>query len=821
MDVMSRIRRVKKMPVIVCMCVIMLLATVLPIIPAKADTERFTAEITIGFDGKAEINKYVPFGVTIENNDSDFSGRLQLIVANKANYNLMYETDISLAKGEKKTVNFACKVADNLGKVSVRMVNNKGKVVWKTMKRYTVDKTASQKIDIGILSDDFSALGYMDNIEFYDRETFKTNLVELTADNFPEDVNGLDMLEMIIISNFSTDVLTDEQIEALNLWINRGGMLVIGTGSNSSKTLSKINGHVLDVKPGKLQKYYTSFGLNYYGGTNYTSGNNGNNASDPYSDDEYVEMFEEWYRTDRDAVDDTCKEDFMYNYGLTDSDLEDDGSIPSYLEQDYYDYCFRTIYELYWDTSSWDTQNNGFYYPTVAADVLEFESDNDKRADREYNGDCETGQYDLARVYRVAEGYIALFGIDFTMNPIPNYEYSSEIMVYLISDYVLKGVIEAYEDISDTGYYSFNIGNAGNINYITNNFVEKISAAPLPPMALYILPIMAYLVSILVLYLVNRKKKKTFRLWYWYPVVALGMAVVIYCIGFSTRIIKPRVNTMSILKLNKPAAQEMNYVAVTTPSNKTCEVSFSDEYDIQLIRNINGYSYDQSDKVDMDTYRVAFRKGIDKMSVRFAGNIALSSDQFLLESIYPASRSFDVQYIVNVPSGATPAEQMIVKNNTGVDLEDVAVLQFSGNTGYSYSDMYAYSLGDIKNGASVDLSGINWNAGANKASYSYAETILSDKEKNSKVLGFFFGSLSNSYMQYRNRNTLAEYICNACENELRDDYDEHKPDAIYVIGFPKGSICRDVQFDNKYRTERTEIVIEKIYLSDMQTVEKH
>ena len=35
------------------------------------------------------------------------------------------------------------------------------------------------------------------------------------------------MLEVIVISNFSTDILTDEQIEALSLWVSRGGFLIV------------------------------------------------------------------------------------------------------------------------------------------------------------------------------------------------------------------------------------------------------------------------------------------------------------------------------------------------------------------------------------------------------------------------------------------------------------------------------------------------------------------------------------------------------------------------------------------------------------------
>jgi hypothetical protein len=302
----------------------------------------------------------------------------------------------------------------------------------------------------------------------------------------------------------------------------------------------------------------------------------------------------------------------MYEYGVYEDELEN-GTVPYYLEQYYYDYCIDKVYLYAYGLQDPDPVEYNF--PTASADVLEMETEDESET---IYGDAPGGDYTMGYIIDRGAGHIALYGIDFTMNPIPNYPDADGILRYVIRDYVLNDVIEAYENISDSGYYSYNIGNFSKQKYDIQSFLNNIAAAPLPPMALYIVPILAYLVAILVLYLVNRKKGKTFRLWYWYPVIAIGMAVVIYCIGFSTRIIKPRINTMSVLKLSSTSARELNYVAVTTPSNQTCEVTFSDEYDIQLTRQINGYSYDQSDKVDLDSYRVAFRKGIGKTSVRFA-----------------------------------------------------------------------------------------------------------------------------------------------------------------------------------------------------------
>ena len=808
----------------ILLAVLLLAGVVLPAFGVKADDSDFTAEMKVGFDNKAEILRYAPFAITMENNSSDFSGRIQLIVANKKDYNIMYETDFSIARGEKKTVTFSCKVIDNLGKVNIRLVNKKGKVVWSEIKRFNVDKSASKKIDIGILSDDYSALGYMDNLNFVDRETFQTNLVELTADNFPEDANALDMLEMIVISNFSTDILTDEQIEALNLWVNRGGVLVIGTGSNSSKTLSKIKGHVMDVNPEKMNRYTTSFGLNYYGyeAATTTTGN-GQVLKSPYDDEDFMEQFDDLFFNYRDEMDTYFLEDFMANEGLTEDDLEDDGTLPSYWEDAYYDFCAQTMYGYQYE----DVGTVTYSYPYATADVLEFsDKDSNEEMIEKIYGDNSAGEdYTLATVYQRASGYIALYGIDFTMNPVPGYANASEIIGVLIRSYVLQRVIDNYDSVSNNNYYNVNLGSAPGLSsgYGMDNLLEAYSSAPMPPLLFYLVPIIGYLVAILVLYLIGKKKKKTFRLWYWYPVLAIGVAVVVYCIGFSTRIIRPRINTATILDLEKPSAIEKNIVAVTTPSNKDCSVEFSDEYDLQLLKQLSFYG-DQSDKIDYNSYRVGFRKNIDRTRVTFTGNVALSSDQFLLESIYPTNRYFDVQYVINVPQGKSLAESLIICNNTSVDLEN-AVLVATENTNAtsSYVDAIVYRVGDWKNGQTIDFSD------GKKRDYGYNTSIaFTDRDKH-LISGALLGNLSEGFKTYTNRKNILEYLMNNIDDELRQysssssnySYKQQlTPQFVYVIGFPKESVCKDIQFDKKYRNERTEVIVEKINLSEMKQVKK-
>lgn len=821
--------RIKKSFTAAFLTLLLIALVVTPAINSSAADTDFSAAIKVGFDGRAEMSKYVPFAVSVESHTNDFQGRLQLIVGNKVNYNILYETDFSITRGEKKTVTFSCKVVDSLGRVNVRLVDKKGKTVWSQEKRFTVDKSASQKVDVGILSDDYSALGYMDNVEIAGYPGFKTNLVELTADSFPEDVNSLDMLEVIVISNFSADVLTDDQISALNLWVNRGGFLIVGTGVNSSKTLSKINGNIVDVKPNKMNRYSTTFGLEYYGSAYVNVQNTPQN--DPYSDDQFLQEFNDYYSNCREEVDRDCLQDFMSSYGISEYELDPDGTVPDYWENDYYDYCMFYYYSFYYSP----TPQTPIAYAEATADVLEFDDTTAKYYP--LYGDSPNGDYILARVYPLAEGYVAIYGIDFTMNPIPGYKHNSELIEYVIRNYVIQKVSEYYDSIANGyGYYSVNFG-YNNQSYAMDQFLEDIATAPLPPLIFYVLPIIAYMVLILVAYLVNKKKGKTFRLWYWYPILAIGLAVVIFCIGFSTRIIRPRINTMTILKLQAPAISEKNYVAVTTPSNKVCEVGFTTDYDVQLIRQINTYLYDNSDRVDLDSYRVAFRREVDQNYVRFSGNVALSTDQFLLQTVYPGTRDIKAEYVTNVSAQYAEAEKLILKNETDLDLENAIVICAGQPNSYGTTpngDTTIFRIGDWKAGETFDMTAQQWKKGQNCGTQ-LDEIAFNQSEKHT-LEGFFFGSLSDKFSQYINRKNLLEFAVNSAEDEAYANAALNAPpsnqnnyyssrhtlpdDVIYVFGFPKEPVGKEIQPNGKYRNEKTEVVVKRIYYSEMKEV-KH
>ena len=59
---------------------------------------------------------------------------------------------------------------------------------------------------------------------------------------------------MLLITDFNSETLTEEQTEAIWKWVHRGGILLFGTGARGDETLSAFSKQLLEypVSPGMV-----------------------------------------------------------------------------------------------------------------------------------------------------------------------------------------------------------------------------------------------------------------------------------------------------------------------------------------------------------------------------------------------------------------------------------------------------------------------------------------------------------------------------------------------------------------------------------------
>ncbi|MFP4698276.1 MAG: hypothetical protein ACLFMO_06180 [Eubacteriales bacterium] len=221
--------------------------------------EDIEIEVTYGFEKNFKLGKDTPIIVEIENTSKDFDGEIEIEVPKTNNEYVLYTKEINLPKDSKKQVVIPVNILSQTEEIQVRLKDNKT-VVAKEKLKISSGRLSSNTILIGVLSDDFNSLSY-----FHQQSTSnKIVLVKLDKEVLPDTVNGLEALDMIIINNYDTSSLTENQYNSLKQWLIQGRYMLIGTGPTYSKSLSVFDDEFLSGEILTSEKLETNFGYNEF-----------------------------------------------------------------------------------------------------------------------------------------------------------------------------------------------------------------------------------------------------------------------------------------------------------------------------------------------------------------------------------------------------------------------------------------------------------------------------------------------------------------------------------------------------------------------------
>lgn len=792
-----------------------------------AEDEDFKIEVHYGYNDSIQVRCYVPFYITIENTGDNFEGTVQIIIPEN-DYNVMYEKDISLAKGTKKTVVLTVPVHRYTDKVNVRIVNQKDKVVFSETEKCNV-LYSLKELNIGVLSDDFTALSYMSGQAIFSYSDITTKIYELTQETMPEDWKALQMLDAVVISDYSTDKLTQAQVEALGTWVEEGGLLLIGTGSTAGKTLSALNGNIADVKTGELKKYSTKFGYSlvsymtdsitdsdmgyYYFEISDIAADTINKLVEEYVNTvmnaqqsalagfDYDAMFYEFFELNKDTIVQLCRADFVKSFygtsSLPDSEWENYG-----VEELYY--SLSSMFEKRF-TIAWENKLAELLSATagslsfVEADVLELEVAKDGGTYTMFYG--ETAQQDklftLVTAVSKGEGYVAVAGIDFTQNPFCTYKGNSIIFTNIVKTLIGQKVYEEANEYSADYYYD------NNFDYYISNVVEMAASAYAPPVLLYVIIIGIYLILCLILFFVFKKKRKNMLLWLAWPVLSLTFAFIIYIAGFTTRTVKPELNVVVLTELDGNCEKISTYATLTMPKNKNYRLTLNKDYTVELARLYNrGYYYSSSSQNNLESYYIGFNTGLDSTEVEISNSQSLSTESFELNGTAYVEEGFEFDFAED------EAQELrgTVTNNYGVTLESAFVY---------YNGMF-YAVGDIADGETIEITNDTPSFYATRH-YRYDddyEAVFGESGDEFKMV--LLGDVSKEVKQKQMERSFYDYakyyLIYGGESGITKSY--YYYDAYYegaiLFGFPSEIRNRSVLTDDEIKENIFEMVYVKV-----------
>ncbi|WP_432409515.1 hypothetical protein [Wukongibacter sp. M2B1] len=218
--------------------------------------EKFEADVKIGFDGYVIQNGVTPIRVELKNNFEDINGKVQLLIEDKFRGNqttlyTAYSKKINIAKGSTKIINIESTFNKN-GNLFIRILDKDDNNVFEKRVQY-LNLKQPDDLYMGVFSENTDSLRYLGKTysKVSQNNGGSSYFKILEIDEYvPENYKALEMFSNIVINNFDSEKLNSGQKEALKKWVESGGLLLIGTGSNYQKTLKGLDDEInfLNVK---------------------------------------------------------------------------------------------------------------------------------------------------------------------------------------------------------------------------------------------------------------------------------------------------------------------------------------------------------------------------------------------------------------------------------------------------------------------------------------------------------------------------------------------------------------------------------------------
>lgn len=226
-----------------------------------ASNSGVSMEVSYGYEGNAKSGRYVPVNFTLKSKlDSVFQGTVQA-TAMESDYDIyQYEYPVSLGafKSSEESLDIPVGRADVL---YVKLLDANGKEL--VRKRLKMNATAdTAELFVGVLSDEPEKLSYMDGVGV-NYSSVKIKTFEMDTKKMPDNVVGLDLLDVLVITDYDTKRLSSDQVSAIWEWVKGGGTLLLGTGARADETLSAFRSDILDEDYDPPTKKSVNMGVEY------------------------------------------------------------------------------------------------------------------------------------------------------------------------------------------------------------------------------------------------------------------------------------------------------------------------------------------------------------------------------------------------------------------------------------------------------------------------------------------------------------------------------------------------------------------------------
>ncbi len=203
--------------------------------------DRFSADISVGFDGAYIVGKPLQLSGVVTNYGKDFDGEVEIKVyqytgsGNMGAKYVMYYQPMELAQNAAQQFSFTTTMWTIRTYLEVTLVDQSGNTVF--VKNFPVQALDPNTAAIAVLTENANALSYLNGLgmsgegEAYDKVFF------FDGQTFPTDEKVLENFRVLLIDDISTAALAQSQIDAITQWTKSGGVTILGTGPRAEAVL--------------------------------------------------------------------------------------------------------------------------------------------------------------------------------------------------------------------------------------------------------------------------------------------------------------------------------------------------------------------------------------------------------------------------------------------------------------------------------------------------------------------------------------------------------------------------------------------------------
>ena len=219
-------------------------------------------EVSYGFNDTAKGDRYLKVTVLLSNQEAeDFSGTVRILTTESSLEVYRYDYPVAVNGQGQCSVDYYIPLGIKSDQMFVSIWDEEGTEVLRKRLKLNISRDVSECF-VGVFSDVPERLQYMDEVGIH-YGSIKTQLIMLDADTAPEEELGYDQLDLIVVSDYDLNRISEKQHQALSRWVDKGGTLLVGGGLRYRENLGRFASELLEPPYTWAKESEVNLGMEY------------------------------------------------------------------------------------------------------------------------------------------------------------------------------------------------------------------------------------------------------------------------------------------------------------------------------------------------------------------------------------------------------------------------------------------------------------------------------------------------------------------------------------------------------------------------------